>query len=174
MLQVRYLWHVYGSLIVTHVHESISQTCETMVSKIPLSFQRQAAVDQRMIRHTVKLPLIARFTWPTWGPPGAGRTQVGPMWVPCKLISGSHIWIPNVRKTHYSHVFGWERVFALYSYSHIRKSVLTYSNSNFGHKITNLFAKLSPKSEIIWMCLRCSYFFHQFIEDIIINNLHDI
>ena len=23
---------------------------------------------------------IARFVWPTWGPPGAARTQVGPRW----------------------------------------------------------------------------------------------
>ena len=26
--------------------------------------------------------LIAGFMGPTWGPPGADRTQVGPMWAP--------------------------------------------------------------------------------------------
>ena len=33
--------------------------------------------------------LIARFMGPTWGPPGADRTQVGPMWVPMKIA----IWV---------------------------------------------------------------------------------
>ena len=35
-----------------------------------------------------KLTLIARFMWPTWGPPGADRTQVGPMWATWTLLSG--------------------------------------------------------------------------------------
>ena len=34
--------------------------------------------------------LIASFMGPTWGPPGADRTQVGPMWAPWKLLSGRH------------------------------------------------------------------------------------
>ena len=42
--------------------------------------------------------MIARFMGPTWGPPGADRTQVGPMWTPWKLLSGLlstvyHLWI---------------------------------------------------------------------------------
>ena len=32
--------------------------------------------------------LIARFMWPTWGPSGADRTQVGPMLAPWTLLSG--------------------------------------------------------------------------------------
>ena len=32
--------------------------------------------------------LIARFTGPKWGPSGADRTQVGPIWVPLTLLSG--------------------------------------------------------------------------------------
>ena len=35
-----------------------------------------------------KATLIARFMGPTWGPSGAGRTQVGPMLVPWTLLSG--------------------------------------------------------------------------------------
>ena len=31
---------------------------------------------------------IARFTWPTWGPPGSCRPQVGPMLVLWILLSG--------------------------------------------------------------------------------------
>ena len=34
------------------------------------------------------IPLIARFLGPTWGPSGAGRTQVGPMLAPGTLLSG--------------------------------------------------------------------------------------
>ena len=34
-------------------------------------------------------PLIARFMGPTLGPPGADRTQVGPMLAPWSLLSGS-------------------------------------------------------------------------------------
>ena len=30
----------------------------------------------------------ARFTWPTWGPTGYCRPQVGPMWAPWTLLSG--------------------------------------------------------------------------------------
>ena len=36
-----------------------------------------------------KLPLIARFMGPTWGPSGADRTQVGPMLSPWTLLSGT-------------------------------------------------------------------------------------
>ena len=32
--------------------------------------------------------LIARFMGPTWGPPGADRTQVGPMLAPSSSLSG--------------------------------------------------------------------------------------
>ena len=32
--------------------------------------------------------LLARFMGPTWGPPGADRTQVGPMLAPWSLLSG--------------------------------------------------------------------------------------
>ena len=37
------------------------------------------------------LSLIARFMGPTWGPCGADRTQVGPMFTPWTLLSG--LWI---------------------------------------------------------------------------------
>ena len=33
------------------------------------------------------LPLIAKFMGPSWGPPGAARTQVGPMLVTWTLLS---------------------------------------------------------------------------------------
>ena len=42
------------------------------------------------VAYTVcRLPaLIAKFLGPTWGPPGADRTQVGPMLAPGTLLSG--------------------------------------------------------------------------------------
>ena len=39
-------------------------------------------------RLTGEITQIARFTGPTWGPPGADRTQVGPMLAPWTLLSG--------------------------------------------------------------------------------------
>ena len=38
--------------------------------------------------HNRKLSLIARFMGPTWGPPGADRTQEGPMLAPWIWLSG--------------------------------------------------------------------------------------
>ena len=37
---------------------------------------------------TTLLPQIARFIGPTWDPPGACRTQLGPMLAPWTLLSG--------------------------------------------------------------------------------------
>ena len=37
----------------------------------------------RLATNVGALTLIARFMGPTWGPPGADRTQVGPRWAPC-------------------------------------------------------------------------------------------
>ena len=37
----------------------------------------------------LKLPLIARFLGPTWGPSGADRTQMDPMLAPWTLLSGA-------------------------------------------------------------------------------------
>ena len=63
--------------------------------------------------------LIARSMGPTWGPPGADRTQVGPMLAPRTLLSGSRLIS-----------FGWFRYKALQSphtaafYKHIKQILL--------------------------------------------------
>ena len=56
--------------------------------------------------------LIARFMGPTWGPPGADRTQVGPMLTPWTLLSGYHSdslqhlqWQLNSGQHDYIHVY---------------------------------------------------------------------
>ena len=38
------------------------------------------------------LSLISRFMGPIWGPSGADRTHVGPMWAPWTLLSGMTFW----------------------------------------------------------------------------------
>ena len=40
-------------------------------------------------REISSAPQIARFTWPTWGPLGSCRPQVGPMWATWTLLSGA-------------------------------------------------------------------------------------
>ena len=45
---------------------------------------------------SLRAPLIARFMVPTWGPSGAGRTQVGPMLAPWTLLSGSDCSPPQI------------------------------------------------------------------------------
>ena len=44
------------------------------------------------------ISLTARLMGPTWGPSGAGRTQVGPMLVPWTLLSGIQSTKPPVQK----------------------------------------------------------------------------
>ena len=39
----------------------------------------------------ITVPLITRFMGPTWGPPGADRTQFGPMWTTWTLLSGTFL-----------------------------------------------------------------------------------
>ena len=40
----------------------------------------------RLLQRSLLTTQIARFTWPTWGPPGSCRPQVGPMLVPWNLL----------------------------------------------------------------------------------------
>ena len=40
------------------------------------------------IRCQIELSQIAKLMWPTWGPPGSYRPQVGPMLAPWTLLSG--------------------------------------------------------------------------------------
>ena len=42
-------------------------------------FRHGGVIDVRIICYETDLALIARFMGPTWGLPGANRTQVGPM-----------------------------------------------------------------------------------------------
>ena len=48
------------------------------------------------------MSLIARFMGPTWGPPGADRTQVGPMWATWTLLSGMFLCWEMIKTSIYS------------------------------------------------------------------------
>ena len=52
--------------------------------------------------------LIARFMGPTWGPSGADRTQVGPMFVPWTLLSGWFLVFLKERFTQIMSCKSWE------------------------------------------------------------------
>ena len=64
---------------------------------------------------------IARFMGPTWGPPGADRTQVGPMLAPWTLLSG----MPS------SHFFQ-----GLWDQSHTAYYIIHASPCQVYHKVT--------------------------------------
>ena len=64
--------------------------------------------------------LIARFMGPTWNPPGADRTQVGPMLAPWTLLSGNSAYItaPSPASSINSHNKWWKnfsQTWTLYS-----------------------------------------------------------
>ena len=61
-----------------------------------------------------KVTLIERFMGPTWGPPGANRTQVGPMLAPWTLQYGYAFivsWVPLFNHNGAQiKLFGWTKV----------------------------------------------------------------
>ena len=59
--------------------------CSPLLSAAQMVWTRTACHVQCQICH--RLNQIAGFTWPTWGPPGADRTQVGPRLAPWTLLS---------------------------------------------------------------------------------------
>ena len=48
------------------------------------------SVSCYIMKSSIETSKIARFMGPTWGPPWAGRPQVGPMLAPWALLSGIH------------------------------------------------------------------------------------
>ena len=50
--------------------------------------QSGTVIQWSLFLHQSKHAQIARFMWPTWGPPGSCRSQVGPMLAPWTLPSG--------------------------------------------------------------------------------------
>ena len=65
-------------------------------------------MQEARITSTYSSMMIARFMGPTWGPPGADRTLVGPMLAPWTLLSGLSSRIFEIRSYDSSswHVYG--------------------------------------------------------------------
>ena len=73
--------------------------------------------------------LIAKFMGPTWGPSGADRTQVGPMFAPWTLLSGC--WCPDF-SWWYPGSLGGQLIEAQWGVTHICISKLTIIGSDNG------------------------------------------
>ena len=70
---------------------------EAKLRHTDLWLERQGTISQ-------KVSLIARFMVPTWGPPGADRTQVGPMLAPWSLLSVMvYTLSPRLNGRHFAH-----------------------------------------------------------------------
>ena len=67
--------------------------------------------------------------------------------------------------------FGGNGFLSLCLYSHIRKFALPYPDNNFGHQMTNSFAKMSRKSGTPGMIAFLMFMF--WFSEIFINNLHN-
>ena len=84
----------FGNPITDLPKHNVATTwsCLNIVSMVPERTARRiqklthgiACGDSQKRGHTQ----IAKFVGPTWGPSGAGRTQMGPMLVPWTLLSG--------------------------------------------------------------------------------------
>ena len=111
---------------------------------------------------------ISRFMGPTWGPPGAVRTQVGPMLAPWTLLCGYALtrWCcqyPSL--TTYSTAIYWKKLFILHKNNKVKYiACFTINRHWFGYWIgaeqaTNLFCVYTHHT-VIWTPL-CSTAFSQ-------------
>ena len=84
-----WLWYSYSTR--TQGANSSDALCETMF----IFAWCYPAIGQVPRRHSLSVKFwnnggyqIARFMWPTWGPPGSCRPQMGPMLAPWTLLPG--------------------------------------------------------------------------------------
>ena len=77
------------------ISQSISDTRNCFETYLLFGWKAEPRTDQKPMSS-----LIVRFMGPTWGSPGADRTQVGPMLAPWTLLSGIiHIQLVGLSKT---------------------------------------------------------------------------
>ena len=74
---------------VTLTHSCQYQVIECHFFRVIKRHQRLGGENSSTSRDQDMLPQVESFTGPIWGPPGADRTQVGPMLATCNLLSGS-------------------------------------------------------------------------------------
>ena len=73
-----YLWYFNNLFVI--FQPQLQQNVLILLDFVLFAYSTSMALRE----HTQ----IARFMGPTWGPPGADRTQVGPMLAPWSLLSG--------------------------------------------------------------------------------------
>ena len=90
-------WAMRGHFICHFITDSIACTNELMLPstfffsvKKPVfkCFTPRTDTESFRVLHWQWATLIAKFLGPTWGPSGADRTQVGPMFAPGTVLSG--------------------------------------------------------------------------------------
>ena len=97
--------------------------------------QRRAWIQQAIDWCDTTLP--AKFIEPTWGPSGAGRTQVGPMLAPWTLLFGNRLLLLQdplrVHCIEYDHSFAFNRVTQEWHDIHgnLAEPYLKYMSHNF-------------------------------------------
>ena len=76
----------------SHITSALATLCCTLVpwTAGSISKAHRWFIKPRLLISRISCSpiLMARLMWPTWGPSGADRTQVGPMLAPWTLLSG--------------------------------------------------------------------------------------
>ena len=106
-----------------------------------------------------KATLIARFMGPTWGPPGANRTLVGPILAPLSLLSGKTMLaqkrtINEVNRNTYSFPFQSQND-AFFSY--VRED-LTRVPCSFSKICMDTYTEISYRIILCTIVLQCKSF----------------
>ena len=86
-----------SSIISLIIVSDITVWCLAICHNVPL-------INRGQVTHICasQLTQIARFVWPTWGPPWSCRPQVGPILAPWTLLSGK----PSMVQMKACHMFG--------------------------------------------------------------------
>ena len=82
---------IINALFVIHVHKIFILPATVYLSGMKMAYHRivVSPLLTNWIYHRLKVPQIAKFMCPTWGPPGSCRPQMGPMLSPWPLLSGT-------------------------------------------------------------------------------------
>ena len=97
--------------------------------------------------------LIARSMWPTWGPSGANRAQVGPMLAPWTLLSGNLKRLKVMSWTICSDYSEWYMIVATQrSLDRCRFTVSSFRESHLPNKTIN-----RPRETLLWPIISMNY-----------------
>ena len=88
--------------------------------------------------------LMARFMWPTWGPSGADRTQVGPMLAPWTLLYGVAFTQGQFHWKYWRHQWVkciWKCKLHIWSYNHISQGSMNENSNLYFHGLDQVRCK---------------------------------